>query len=204
MLLACKLLRSLSISVRKTGQIRNTVLQVVHGDLTLETTHAISTPHTVNPANSELVLGGGVAGAILRKGGSTIQLECSNWTQVHGPVPEGRSAYTCAGKLQCKYVIHTVGPRYSGSGSLPTVLLERAVCSALEQAEALQAVSVSMPAISSGIFGYPKRKCAESLMGTAVEWIKAGNQTKLELLRFVNVDEETVSHFEAVFDRFVK
>lgn len=193
-----------AVVVRKAGQIRSTVIQVVHGDLTLESTQAIGTLHTVNPANSELILGGGVAGAILRLGGSIIQQECSTWTKSHGPVPVGQSAYTGAGKLNCEYVIHTVGPRYSGSGPLPVFLLESAVSSALTQAEALHVVSVSMPAISSGIFGYPKRECAESLLGTAVEWIRTRKQTKLERIRFINIDEETVCHFEAIFDQFVK
>lgn len=190
--------------VRKSFQVNNTTFQAVRGDLTLEATHAIGMFHIVNPANSLLILGGGVAGAILRLGGSIIQQECTNWVQLHGPVAEGQSAYTGPGKLKCRYVIHTVGPRYSGSGPVPEALLSSAICSALQQAEDLNAMSVAIPAISSGIFGYPKRKCAETLVKSGVDWVQKRVLTKLELVRFVNIDEETVGHFEAVFDQFSK
>ena len=83
-------------------------VQIVKADITQETTDAIT-----NAANSQLMLGGGVAGAINRKGGPTIQKECNEYVRKHGDVDTGRCAPTRAGNLKCKYVIHAVGPMWS-------------------------------------------------------------------------------------------
>src|SRR5512147_2528060 len=80
-------------------------IQIVQGDITAESVDAI-----VNAANRHLQHGGGVAGAIVRKGGAGIQAESDAWVRAHGPVPYGEPAYTAAGRLPCRFVIHAVGP----------------------------------------------------------------------------------------------
>lgn len=160
--------------------------------------------HLVNPANSLLVLGGGVAGAILRAGGPSIQQECAAWVKVHGEVSQGHCAYTGAGKLFCRYVLHLVGPRYSGRGPLPDVILSNAIRSVLHQAESLEVKSLSIPAVSSGLFGYPKRQCAETIVRSTVGWIREKFHPYPLIIRFINVDQETVTHFEEVVEEFAR
>jgi len=105
----------------------------------------------VNPANENLAHGGGVAGLISRNGGPEIQEESDQ----KAPVPTGHATYTCAGDLPFKYIIHAVGPVWRGGGGNENVLLRSAVLSALKQADDLNLKSVSLPCISTGIFGYP-------------------------------------------------
>lgn len=105
----------------------------------------------VNPANQHLAHGGGVAGLISRAGGPEIQRESDS----KRPVKTGNATYTTAGKLPHKYVIHTVGPIYRGGSENEAQLLDSAVTSALKTADELKLESISMPSISTGIFGYP-------------------------------------------------
>lgn len=105
----------------------------------------------VNPANENLVHGGGVAGLISRSGGPEIQEESNQ----KAPVPTGHATYTGAGDLPFKYIIHAVGPRWRGGEGNEKVLLHSAVLSALKLADDLNLESVSLPCISTGIFGYP-------------------------------------------------
>lgn len=128
-------------------------VELVEGDITELEADAI-----VNAANSYLRHGGGVAAAIVRKGGYVIQEESDKWVREHGPVPVGSVAVTSAGRLRAKYVIHAVGPRYGeeeGDGKLAS-----AIQSALDKAEELGLSSIAMPAISAGAFGYPYERCA--------------------------------------------
>ena len=133
------------------------VIRVVQNDLTTEAVDAI-----VNAANEHLAHGGGVARAISRKGGPVIQQESSAWVCEHGPVPTGSAAITGAGSLPCRYVIHAVGPVW-GSGD-EQAKLASAVRSALDLAGEHELRSVSMPGISSGIFGFPKPLCARVML----------------------------------------
>jgi putative ATPase len=132
-------------------------LRVVRGDLTREPVEAI-----VNAANEHLAHGGGVAGAIVRRGGYEIQEESNRWVRDHGPVPTGSAAITGAGNLPARYVIHAVGPVW-GSGD-EEAKLSSAVRSTLELAALHSIRSVSLPAISSGIFGFPKPLCAQVIL----------------------------------------
>ena len=133
-------------------------VQVVQVDITKEESDAIT-----NAANGHLQLGGGVAGAIRSKGGPTIQDECDEYIEKHGKVSVGNCAPTKAGKLKSKYVIHAVGPMWSNSFSKAAnvLLLHSAVYNTLAVANQLECKSVSIPAISSGIFGFPKPLCAK-------------------------------------------
>ncbi len=122
------------------------------GDIT-----AVETDVVVNAANSLLEHGGGVAGAIVRRGGEVIQIESREWVRRYGPVPVGGVAVTSAGRLSAKYVIHAVGPR---CGVEPVEKLYEAVRNALVKADELGARSIAMPAISTGVFGCPYDQAA--------------------------------------------
>jgi len=128
-------------------------VELVEGDITELEADAI-----VNAANQYLKHGGGVAAAIVRKGGYEIQEESDRWVREHGPVPVGGVAVTGAGRLKAKYVIHAVGPRYGEEGG--DEKLASAIRNSLEKAEELGLRSVAMPAISTGAFGYPYERCA--------------------------------------------
>ncbi len=168
-----------------------TRLQVRHGDLTEEAVDAI-----VNAANGRLAHGGGVAGAIARKGGPTIQAESDAWVREHGPVPTGGVAVTGAGRLPARWVIHAVGPVWRGGGHNEEALLRDAVWNSLAKADELGASSVALPAISSGIFGFPKPRCAEILVQTALDFCTEHPDTSLREIRFTNIDALTVTLFQ--------
>ncbi len=166
-------------------------IQIVQADLTDEQTDAI-----VNAANEQLQLGGGVAGAIRRKGGSSIQQECDKI----GYTPTGSAAITHGGTLKARYVIHAVGPVWHGGNHGEEDLLTSAVRKSLELTEEKNLRSVSLPAISSGIFGFPKERCAEIILSTINDYLQKENRS-LELVRCTNIDSETAHIFQEVFQR---
>jgi len=137
------------------------VIELVEGDITELDTDAI-----VNAANAQLVLGGGVAGAIHRKGGASIQAECNKI----GGASVGGAVITGGGKLKAKHVIHAVGPRM-GEGD-EDEKLKSATLNSLKLADAHGLKSIAFPAISTGIFGFPIQRCAEIMLSTAVEYLK--------------------------------
>ena len=159
-------------------------LRVVKGDLTLEEADAI-----VNAANSSLAHGGGVAGAIVRRGGRIIQEESDRIA----PVEVGHAAMTSAGALAAGAVIHAVGPRM-GEGDEDRKLAS-AVTSALAVASNAGFHSIAMPAISSGIFGYPKNRCAQVLLSSTLEFLAQNPESSLKEIRFCNFDDLTCSIF---------
>jgi O-acetyl-ADP-ribose deacetylase (regulator of RNase III) len=165
-------------------------LRLVYGDITERDVDVI-----VNAANSYLRHGGGVAAAIVRKGGKIIQEESDKI----GFVPVGSSVITIAGGLPCKAVIHTVGPRM-GEGNENTKL-RLAIKNSLELASERKFKSISIPAISSGIFGFPKDKCAEILVEEATNFLVNNNNniTSLEIVEFCIVDGETIDYFKREF-----
>jgi O-acetyl-ADP-ribose deacetylase (regulator of RNase III) len=164
------------------------IVRVVQGDLTAEPVDAI-----VNAANEHLAHGGGVAGAISRKGGPVVQQESSAWVRQHGPVPTGSAAITGAGALSCRYVIHAVGPVW-GSGDEETKLAS-AVRSALDLAEEYGLRSVSMPGISSGIFGFPKPLCAQVMLRAIGEWLAEHPESGVREVNSCNIDALTARLF---------
>ncbi len=161
-------------------------LRVVEGDITERDVDAI-----VNAANSRLQHGGGVAGAIVRKGGRVIQEESDKIGCVH----VGRAAMTGAGRLPAKRVIHAVGPRMGEGGE--DEKLESAVLTSLELASSNSLKSVSMPAISSGIFGFPKDRCAKILVRSSLRFIRENPRTSLETIEFCLFDKETSGLFKS-------
>lgn len=158
-------------------------VSVVVGDLTEEVTDAI-----VNAANSALAHGGGVAGAIVRKGGEGIQRESFE----KAPVPVGGAVVTAAGSLPCRWVIHAVGPVW-GEGD-EEAKLRRAVGSALARAEELGLASLALPALSTGIFGYPKAEGCRAIVEEVARHLRA-SEGSLTDVRLVSIDDETASHF---------
>jgi O-acetyl-ADP-ribose deacetylase (regulator of RNase III) len=171
-------------------------IQVRQGDLTEEEVDAI-----VNAANSHLAHGGGVAGAIVRRGGRSIQAESDRWVAEHGPVPTGQVAVTGAGRLPARAVIHAVGPVWQGGRAGEDELLRSAVWHSLARAEELQLGSIALPAISSGIFGFPKDRCAAILVRTALDFCQQHPQGHVRVIRFTNIDRRTVELFEGELGR---
>lgn len=163
-------------------------LQLVQGDLTEESVDAI-----VNAANSHLAHGGGVAGAISRSGGVQIQAESNAWVLQHGPVPHDKPAYTGAGKLPCRYVIHAVGPVW-GSGD-EDEKLAAAVRGSLALADKLSIESIALPAISTGIFGFPVDRAARVILVTIREYFADNPGSRLQRVRLTLYDRATVEIF---------
>jgi O-acetyl-ADP-ribose deacetylase len=163
-------------------------LQLVQGDLTDEHVDAI-----VNAANSHLQHGGGVAGVIVRKGGGIIQEESDRWVNEHGPVSPAAPAYTSAGKLPSRYVIHAVGPVW-GEGEEDTKLFQ-AVTGSLLLAGELGLFSIALPAISTGIFGFPKPRAAEVIFRAISNFYLERPDSSLRLIRLTLFDEPAISAF---------
>jgi O-acetyl-ADP-ribose deacetylase (regulator of RNase III) len=163
-------------------------LQLVQGDLTAEASDAI-----VNAANPLLQHGAGVAGAILRRGGAIIQHESDEWVRTHGPVSHAQPAWTSGGRLAAKYVIHAVGPVW-GEGD-EEAKLEAAVRGSLEIADQLGVTSISIPAISTGVFGFPKDRAAKIIL-SAIGRYFSGPKPGIQMVRLVLFDEATVSAFQ--------
>lgn len=168
--------------------------QIVQGDITQEEVDAL-----VNAANAYLQHGGGVADVISRSGGPEIQAESDAWIAEHGPVGHAEPAYTTAGNLPCLYVIHAVGPIW-GSGD-EDAKLALAVTGSLRRAEELDLRSLALPAISTGIYGFPQ-KLAANVIFTALRKYAAHNpDTRLELIRLTLYDDPTVKAFLSVWDQ---
>lgn len=163
-------------------------LSLMQGDLTEEKVDAI-----VNAANSQLNHGGGVAGAIVRRGGSSIQVESTNWVKEHGPVQNGQAAVTGAGNLDCKYVIHVVGPIW-GEGD-EEHKLSLAVHTALQAAEKLELTSIAFPAISTGIYGYPMAQAANVILEAIAHYFDSTSHSPLKDVRIILFDQEGVTVF---------
>jgi O-acetyl-ADP-ribose deacetylase (regulator of RNase III) len=170
------------------------MLRLVHGDLTEERVDAI-----VNAANAQLAHGGGVAGAIARRGGPTIQEESDAWVRLHGPVTHDRPAITGAGRLPCGYVIHAVGPVW-GEGD-EDAKLRAAVSGALTLACERQLESLALPAISTGIFGFPKERGARVILDSVLDFFATEGSATLREVRLTLIDEATVSVFAEEFRR---
>ena len=171
-------------------KIGGTILRLVSEDLTERDVDAI-----VNAANDRLQHGGGVAGAIVRKGGRIIQEESDRI----GFVPVGGAAMTSGGTLAARHVIHAVGPRM-GEGD-EDAKLRKAINSVLTLAVEKGLASISVPAISAGIFGFPKDRCAKILVGETAAFLAKRPGTGLRLVEFCIFDKEAFGLFEKEFDK---
>lgn len=166
-----------------TGQ----TLQIVQGDITIEEVDAI-----VNAANEHLQHGGGVAWAISKQGGPAIQKESDEWIQTKGTVSHAHPAWTSGGLLPAKYVIHAVGPVW-GEGD-EDAKLTSAVTGTLRVADELGLQSIAFPAISTGIFGFPKKRAAKIILNSITEYFSKGSST-LKTVRLVLFDNATAEAF---------
>ena len=167
-----------------TGQ----TIQIVQGDITTEEVDAI-----INAANEHLQHGGGVAWAISKKAGPTIQKESNDWIRQHGRVTHSRPAWTSGGLLPSKYVIHAVGPVW-GDGDEDNKL-ESAVTGSLRVADELYLTSIAMPAISTGIFGFPKDRAAGIIFTAIEKYFIENTSSALNILKLVLFDQRTVDIF---------
>jgi O-acetyl-ADP-ribose deacetylase len=170
---------------------------LVQGDITAERVDAI-----VNAANSRLQHGGGIAGAIVRRGGKSIQEESDAWVRDHGEVAHAHPAVTGAGGLPCKAVIHAVGPVWGSGGEDDK--LRAAVLGALGAAHARGFVSMAIPAISTGIFGFPKERGAQVIFGAIEEFVSALPDSPLREIRVTILDDPTLDVFREEFTRLWK
>jgi O-acetyl-ADP-ribose deacetylase len=161
-------------------------IEAVQGDITEQAVDAI-----VNAANSSLLGGGGVDGAIHRRGGPAILEECRAIRTERHPdgLPTGRAVATTAGDLPARWVIHTVGPVYTAVEN-PAELLASCHVESLRVADELGAASVAFPAISTGVFGYPVEEAAS----VAVAAVR-GADTGVELVRFVLFGDDAYCAF---------
>ncbi len=161
-------------------------IEIVKGDITLETVDAI-----VNAANSRLAGGGGVDGAIHRAGGPEIMKELRG---KYERCPTGSAVITSGGKLRSKFVIHAVGPVYSGRPK-DAELLASAYRKSLELCTANGIRTVSFPSISTGVYGYPAEKAAPVAIETVRNYLKS--HPEIELVRFVLFDDKTFAAYRA-------
>ena len=169
-------------------------LEICRGDLT-----ALHVDAIVNAANAQLAHGGGVAAAISRAGGPAIQQESNEWVRSRGPVSHASPAYTSGGNMPCKYVIHAVGPVW-GSGR-EEEKLAAAIDGSLALADELELAPIAFPAISTGIFGFPKDRCAEVMIEAVLDYFAGHPASSVRDVRFCNFDEPTVACFEAAWRR---
>jgi O-acetyl-ADP-ribose deacetylase (regulator of RNase III) len=169
-------------------------IHLIHDDLTKAEVDAI-----VNAANAQLSHGGGVAGAIRRAGGERIQSESDQWVRQHGPVAHDRPAVTSGGNLKAPYVIHAVGPRW-GEGDEERKL-HQAVTGAMQIATEMKLSSLALPAISTGIFGFPKALGAKVILDAITQFLEQHPTSSIEEVRITLIDRQSVEIFAAEFAR---
>ncbi len=165
-------------------------VEIVEGDITLLESDAI-----VNAANRFLKHGGGVAAAIVRRGGIEIQEESDEYIRKHGPLRTGEVAVTGAGKLKAKFVIHAVGPVYGEEGEEK---LAEAIRNSLEAADRLKLKSLAMPAISTGVYGYPMEICARVMRKQLEEFSK--KRKFVEKVTICLYGKEAYQRFKQAFE----
>ena len=170
------------------AKFNETIIELATGDITLETTDAI-----VNAANERLAGGAGVDGAIHRAGGPDIMAECRRI----GGCPTGQAVITTGGRLAARFVIHTVGPIYRGGTKNEARLLSLAYQNSLTLAATKGLQSISFPAISCGIYGYPIHEAASVALSTCIEY--ARKNSNIKLIRHILFDRGIFEVFDEEF-----
>ena len=168
-------------------------IELVRGDITHQETDAI-----VNAANSGLLGGGGVDGAIHRAGGPAILDECRRIRDARGPLPPGEAVVTGAGRLRCRHVVHAVGPIWEDGHAGEPALLASAYRNSITLAAENGARTLALPSISTGAYGYPVAEAARIALGTAREMLRAG--TAIDVLRWVLFSEDDLDTYRAALD----
>jgi O-acetyl-ADP-ribose deacetylase (regulator of RNase III) len=173
--------------------IGKTLFKIIMGDITEQETEAI-----VNAANSGLMGGGGVDGAIHRAGGPQILAECKEIVASQGKLPTGKAVITSGGRLKARYVIHTVGPVWSGGNRNEDELLRSAYRSSLTLASKRGIRSISFPSISTGIYSFPVDRAARLALREVRDFVK--NQPGFEEARFVLFSAPVLEEFESAWE----
>ena len=171
--------------------INKTRISMIQGDITEQDTDAI-----VNAANSGLMGGGGVDGAIHRAGGPAILEECKKVVAQHGRLPPGKAVITTGGNLKARYVIHTVGPVWRGSTGNEAELLRSAYHECLKLANENELTSISFPSISTGAYGYPVDEAAKIAVNTLFSFLKQ-QTTSLKEVVFVLFGSRTYQSYRS-------
>ena len=174
------------------AKFNETIIELATGDITLETTDAI-----VNAANERLAGGAGVDGAIHRAGGPDIMAECRRI----GGCPTGQAVITTGGRLAARFVIHTVGPIYRGGTKNEARLLSLAYQNSLTLAATKGLQSISFPAISCGIYGYPIHEAASVALSTCIEYARKNRNIKL--IRHILFDRGIFEVFNEEFKKLI-
>jgi len=169
--------------------INRTKVSVIQGDITRQTTDAI-----VNAANSSLMGGGGVDGAIHRAGGPAILEECKRIVSRQGQLPTGKAVITTGGNLRAGYVIHTVGPVWYGGSKGEPELLASAYRESLNVAAESRLASISFPSISTGAYGYPTLEAARVALNAVASFLRE-RVTSIREVVFVLFDEATLASY---------
>ena len=182
-------------------------ISVIKGDITKDRVDVI-----VNAANDELRHVGGLAAAIVTAGGKEIQDVCDAFISANGPLLEGHTVMTTAGSLPCKQVIHAVGPRWdftadkkkrSGEVTKQERYLKQAITGSLEKAKSLR--SIAIPAVSSGIYGFPRDLCAQVILDAVLDFCQDHPHCTLSEIHLINNDDPTVKVFaEELRGRFAQ
>lgn len=173
-------------------KIKNTAIELIKEDIT--TIHADA---IVNAANSSLLGGGGVDGAIHRKGGSQILEECKIIRNKQGGCKTGEAVYTTAGLLSAKYVIHTVGPIWNKNNTNNNQLLANCYYNSLNIAKDLQITSIAFPNISTGVYKFPKSEAAEIAINAVKSFLETEN-CQLKTVIFVCFDDENYKLYQEI------
>ena len=169
--------------------INQTKVSIVQGDITRQASDAI-----VNAANSSLMGGGGVDGAIHRAGGPAILEECKKIVARQGRLPTGKAVITKGGNLKARYVIHTVGPVWHGGSRNEATLLESTYYECLKLAAENKLASISFPSISTGAYGYPVDEASKIAVRTVVSFLKQ-QETSIKEVVFVLFDSRTYQSY---------
>lgn len=170
-------------------------IEVLKGDITLIAADAI-----VNAANSSLMGGGGVDGAIHRAGGKKILEECMAWVKQFGQLPAGSAMITSGGALAAKYVIHTVGPVWRDGRSNEDDLLQLAYMNSLQLADKYQLKTIAFPNISTGVYHFPKERAAIIALSTVTDFLKSNSS--VSKVTFVCFDGENFNLYTDQLDEW--
>ncbi len=173
-----------------------TLIKMIMGDITRQETEAI-----VNAANSGLMGGGGVDGAIHRAGGPQILAECKEIRARQGRLPTGQAVITSGGKLKARYVIHTVGPVWSGGQRNEDGLLGNAYRNSLALARERGIRTISFPSISTGIYSFPVDRAARIALGVVKDFVSS--RPVFEEVRFVLFSPPVLEEFEAAWEELI-
>ncbi len=177
--------------------INQAMLYIIQGDITRQTTDAI-----VNAANSSLMGGGGVDGAIHRAGGPAILEECKQIVSRQGRLPTGKAVITTGGNLKTKHVIHTVGPIWHGGSQGEAELLASAYRESLKLAAENNLSSISFPSISTGAYGYPVDEASRVALKTVTSFLS--ETTSIKEVVFVLFDVRTLDTYASALQKITK